>query len=74
MAEDEEVEVMYECLQESVWNWGGLLQATGGSLKGSKCFFHLILFSFQAEWTWYYEQNEENENFKMSTRHKKHWE
>ena len=39
MAEEEEVEVTHECLQNSVWNWGQLLQATGGLLKGSKCFF-----------------------------------
>ena len=39
MAEEEEVEVTHECLQNSVWNWGQLLQATGGALKGSKCFF-----------------------------------
>ena len=65
MTEDEEVEVTHESLQESVWNWGQLLQATGGALKGSKCFFHLISFGFQADGTWYYEPNEENEQFKI---------
>ena len=51
MTEDEEVEVTHESLQESIWNWGQLLQATGGALKGSKCFFHLISFGFQADGT-----------------------
>ncbi len=63
MAEEDEVEVTHEYLQNSIWNWGQLLQATGGSLKGSKCFFHLITFGFKADETWYYEKNEDEENF-----------
>ena len=42
MAKEDEVEVTHEYLQNSIWVWGQLLQATGGLLKGSKFFFHLI--------------------------------
>ena len=62
MAEEEEVEVTHKRLQNSVWK-GQLLQATIGSLKGSKCFFHLITFGFNADGTWYYDKNEDEENF-----------
>ncbi len=34
-----------EELQQSVMSWGNLLIATGGSLKLSKCFYHLVSFS-----------------------------
>lgn len=66
LAEDEEIEVTHERLQESVWSWGQLLQATGGSLKGAKCFFHLLSFGFHADGTWYYERNEEQEQFHIA--------
>ncbi len=38
-------------LQESFYNWGKLLIATGGSLKLSKCFFHLVSFSWKPDGT-----------------------
>ena len=38
---------------------------TGGALKGSKCFFHLITFGFNADGTWYYDKNEDEENFQI---------
>ena len=55
MQEDETVEEVHQKLQDSVWNWGQLLQATGGALKGSKCFFHLLSFGYHADGTWYYQ-------------------
>ncbi len=44
-------------LQESVINWGGLLIATGGALKPSKCSFYLISFKWKADGTRVYEDN-----------------
>ena len=44
-------------LQEAIVNWGKLLLASGGALKPSKCFYHLISFKFKADGTWAYEDN-----------------
>ncbi len=63
LREDEKVEVTHEQLQDSTWNWGQLLQATGGSLKSPKCFFHLISFGYHPDGSWYYEDNEDQEEF-----------
>ncbi len=52
-------------LQESVYDWGKLLIATGGSLKLSKCFFHLVSFSWKPDGTWVYDSNEEDEEMKL---------
>jgi hypothetical protein len=52
-------------LQESVYNWGKLLIATGGSLKLSKCFFHLVSFSWKLDGTWVYDSNEEDKEMKL---------
>jgi hypothetical protein len=51
-------------LQESVYNWGKLLIATGGSLKPSKCFFHLVSF-WKPDGTWVYDSNEEDEEMQL---------
>jgi hypothetical protein len=48
----------HEALQRSIHNWGKTLIATGGALKPSKCFYHLILFSWQPDGTWRYDSNE----------------
>ncbi len=50
-------------LQEAITNWGKLLLATGGALKPIKCFFHLISFAWKEDGSWYYENNEEDEEF-----------
>jgi hypothetical protein len=50
-----------EELQQSVMSWGKLLIATGGSLKPSKCFYHLVSFSKKQEGTWEYDKNEDND-------------
>ncbi len=65
MQEDETVEEVHKNLQDSVWNWGQLLQATGGALKGSKCFFHLLSFRYHSDGTWYYHANNEDEEFQV---------
>lgn len=46
-------------------NWGRLLIATGGSLKPSKCFYHLISFSWKPDGTWGYDANEEDEGLQL---------
>ncbi len=52
-------------LQESFYDWGKLLIATGGSLKPSKCFFHLVFFSWKPDGTWVYDSNEEDEGMQI---------
>ena len=46
-------------------SWGKLLIATGGSLKPSKCFYHLISFSWKADGTWFYDKNEAEEDLQL---------
>jgi hypothetical protein len=50
-------------LQEAIVNWGKLLIASGGALKPSKCFYHLISFRFKVDGTWAYEDNVGNEEY-----------
>jgi len=50
-------------LQEAITNWGKLLLATGRALKPIKCFFHLISFAWKEDGSWFYENNEEDEEF-----------
>jgi hypothetical protein len=52
-------------LQESVYNWEKFLIASGGSLKPSKCFFHLVSFSWKPDGTWVYDSNEEDEEMQL---------
>jgi hypothetical protein len=52
-------------LQESITSWGELLVATGGSLKRSKCFSHLISFVWKSDGTWSYEKNEDDEEIQL---------
>ena len=52
-------------LQESVLSWGKLLIATGGALKPSKCFYHLISFDFDEHGQWSYAENHEEEEFQV---------
>jgi hypothetical protein len=40
-----------EGLQQSIMSWGKLLIATGGSLKPSTCFYHLMSFSWKQDGT-----------------------
>lgn len=52
-------------MQESVFSWGGLLIATGGSYKPPKCFYHLISFGWRPNGEWYYEANHELEQYDL---------
>ena len=52
-------------LQEAIHNWGKLLIALGGALKPTKCFYHLISFTFKGGGTWSYNNNEDNEEFQV---------
>ena len=62
---DDAAETHYH-LQESVTNWGKLLRATGGALKSSKCFFHLVSFQWRPDGTWKYDTNENNNEFRIT--------
>jgi hypothetical protein len=44
-------------MQRSILNWGWVLIVTGGALKPSKCFYHLISFLWKPDGTWKYDQN-----------------
>jgi hypothetical protein len=48
----------HEAMQRSILNRSWVLIATGGALKPSKCFYHLISFSWKPDGTWKYDQNE----------------
>jgi hypothetical protein len=48
----------HEAMQTSILNWGRVLIATGGTLKPSKCFYHLISFSWKPGGSWRFDQNE----------------
>jgi hypothetical protein len=52
-AEETIVEV-HAAIQDAVENWGGLLIATGGSLKPDKCFYLLIDFACTQKGGWQY--------------------
>jgi hypothetical protein len=57
LGKEETVEEAHAQLQESVLSWGNLLMATGGSLKPSKCSYHLISFDFNEKGRWKYANN-----------------
>jgi hypothetical protein len=46
-------------------SWGKLLIATGGSLKTSKCFYHLVSFLWKQDSTWEYDKNEDNKELQL---------
>jgi hypothetical protein len=52
-------------LQESATNCGHLLIATGGSLKPSKCFYHLISFLKKPDGMWVYDRNKEDKALQL---------
>ena len=62
MERQENVVAALRGLQESITSWGKLLIAKGGSLKPSKCFYHLIFFSWKMNGMWVYDTNEGNMN------------
>jgi hypothetical protein len=64
MDEDQDVMETFYHMQEAIANWGKLLLATGGALKPSKCFFHLISFKWNEAGVWSYDDNEENEEYR----------
>jgi len=53
----------HSALQASIDSWGGLLLATGGAFKPSKCFYHLMSFRFKSNGDWVYEKNHEEEDY-----------
>ncbi len=63
MEETEDALDAFFGIQEAITNWGKLLLASGSALKPSKCFPHLISFSWKPDGTWYYTKNEDNEEF-----------
>ena len=67
MDKSEDVMETYYHLQESNKNWGKLLTiATGGALKPSKCFFHLISFHWKPDGTWIYESNKDKNEYRVT--------
>jgi hypothetical protein len=58
MNKSETREDTHRALQESIINWGNLLNATGGALKPPKCFYHIISFSWTPDGEWKYDKNE----------------
>ena len=50
--EDQGKEESFYFLQEAITNWGKLLLASGGALKPTKCFCHLISFEWKADGSW----------------------
>ena len=56
----------HSALQESIYNWGQLLIATGGAFKPPKCFFHLLSFVWSSEGKWSYANNEDNDEYEIS--------
>ena len=45
LREDQSVEEAHASLQDSIYNWGQLLIATGGVFKPPKCFYHIISYA-----------------------------
>ena len=66
MEQDQSVYQAHAAMQESIENWGQLLIATGGSLKPSKCFYHMISFVWSPDGRWKYENNEDDEDLNIS--------
>ena len=64
MDEDQDVMENFQHMQEAITNWGKLLLVTGGALKPSKCFFHLISFKWNKAGVWSYDNNEENKEYR----------
>ena len=48
----------HKVLQDSILNWGRLLLTTGGVLKPTKCFYHMISFSLKPDGSWKYDFND----------------
>jgi hypothetical protein len=63
MDEDQGKDESFFCLQEAITNWGKLLLALGGALKPIKCFYNLISFKWNADGSWAYEDNKEDNEF-----------
>ena len=62
---EDDVYTTFQRMQEAVLNWGRLLIASGGSYKPSKCFYHLISFSWSRDGKWKYEENHLKPEFEM---------
>ena len=50
--QNQSVKEAYASLQESVYDWGQLLLATGGAFKPPKCFYYLVSFSWRKDGKW----------------------
>jgi hypothetical protein len=57
MNKSEMVIEAHGALQESIINWGRLLIAMGGTLKPTKCFYHVISFGWNHDGSWKYKDN-----------------
>ena len=52
MAQEETATQAHQTIQDSIFNWGQLLIASGGAFKPEKCFSHLILFNWRPDGSW----------------------
>ena len=48
---------VWQEMQSSVNEWGGLLISTGGALKPEKCYWYNIGYKFLCDGSWVYEDN-----------------
>ena len=56
---------MHRALQKSIINWGHLLIATGGALKPTKCFYHIISFAWKPDGSWRFNLHETLNDLKL---------
>ena len=66
MNQDQSVHAAHAAMQEIIGNWESVLIATGGSLKRTKCFYHMISFVWSSDSRWKYESNEEDEELDIA--------
>ena len=60
---EESVHSAHQALQDSIYNWGQLLIASGGAFKPIKCFYHIISYDWKPDGRWVYAANKDNEDF-----------
>ena len=56
---EETITLSHQAMQDSIFDWGQLIIASGGAFKSPKCFYHLISFYWNTDGSWTYEKNED---------------
>ena len=65
LEDNETLEETHWALQESMISWGGLLLASGGSLKPEKCFSYLWDFEWSEDGVWGYSKEADDEKYDL---------